>query len=145
MESYGSPRLSPKGPCGVDGEVIWGDCPNGWYVFPMGFNRTAVVGAGLPVVATTKPQKMLRTKAFVVPSEIAQFYVINRIELGVGGQQISQDVMPGSMFSEVSTQNCLAMETGQIGIDMQINATNVDTVDHPFHCGMFAYASGRQC
>lgn len=145
MESYGPPRLTPKGPCGTDGAITWGDCPNGWYVFPMGFNRTATVAGGAPAVAQTKPQKMLRTKAFVIGSEIAQYYVVNRIELGVGGQQISTDPMPGSMFSEVSTQNCLAMETGQPGYDMTVNATNIDTDEHPFHCGMFAYASGRTC
>lgn len=97
----------------------------------MGLSMAAVQpGATVDIIA--RPQEIFRGRRLVVPSTIAQHFMIEDIKVGRTSQFVSSGRQPAVAFSEVSTGDNLSLKTCSPGMDIVLKVTNIGEEEFNF-------------
>ncbi len=109
--------------------------------YPLGFKSPATTPAGGSGTATASPQVTFRPETLIVTSDIASFFTIDDIIIGKNSQSVSAEPLPAAMFTEVAVNTGLNLDTANLGTQMALRFTNVDTVDpHTFRASLVGTA-----
>lgn len=115
-----------------------------WNNRPSDFLRPAsarehVIGFG-PTLVTAKstaifqaqPQVVFRGTRLIIPSSLAENFVINDIRVGRDSQKISAASIPATAFSELAVGVHLGLDTATPGILITLSVTNTSSEDQTF-------------
>ena len=80
-------------------------------------------GATVDIIA--RPQEIFRGRRLVIPSSIAQFFMVEDVKVGRTSQFVSSGRQPALVFSELSTGDNLSLKTCSPGMDIVLKVTNV--------------------
>jgi hypothetical protein len=90
----------------------------------MGLSLAAVQpGATVDIIA--RPQEIFRGRRLVIPSTIAQFFMVEDVKVGRTSQFVSSGRQPALVFSELSTGDNLSLKTCSPGMDIVLKVTNI--------------------
>ena len=101
--------------------------------------REHVIGFG-PTLVTAKstaifqaqPQVVFRGTRLIIPSSLAENFVINDIRVGRDSQKISAASIPATAFSELAVGVHLGLDTATPGILITLSVTNTSSEDQTF-------------
>jgi hypothetical protein len=98
-------------------------------VYPLNFRQS--VAAGDTVTLTVRPQKAFSVTKIVVPSSIADLFVINQISVGTVPQIVGNDGagVLAQVFSEGAQDVGVFFDVAVPGIDLSVQVENLDTVN----------------
>ena len=102
---------------------------------PLGFAPT-VVAAGATAQIPAAPQNIIRGETLCIPSDIAFFVSIVDIKVGNSSQLVEAVELPGAMYTEVSRNNQLSLDSAQLGSQLSIQVRNNDAVPLTFRAGI---------
>lgn len=104
--------------------------------YPLGFDSREDIGPGLGFPVEAWPQTLFRGERLVVPSAIAEDFVLNDIIVGKDSQKVAPDPLPAEVFTEVGVDVNLNLDTAQPGVIITLNVTNIDTDPHRFRAAL---------
>lgn len=136
----------PMGPAAMQMRQARTVDPNAVYVddtqptkrrrYPLGFDSRDDIGPGLGFPVEAWPQTLFRGERLVVPSAIAEDFVLNDIIVGKDSQKVAPDPLPAEVFTEVGVDVNLNLDTAQPGVIITLNVTNIDTDPHRFRAAL---------
>lgn len=111
---------------GVDPRVyaMQNQCPTEARRYTLSFQQTIAAGATVDVIRF--PQVVFRGERLFVPSTIAPNFDIVSITIGNRPQFAAAGATPAEIFSEVSINNELGLDTAQPGVQVILQVTNRD-------------------
>ena len=72
-----------------------------------------------------------------MPSNIAPFFLITDIKIGTKGQMVSDDGVHAMVFSEVSENANVTLDTATVGNSISIHYENIDDEERTFSATLF--------
>jgi hypothetical protein len=111
--------------------------PNQRRRYPLGFSRAKPVKAGGNGILRAHPQQIFRGERLFVPSNIAPFFLITDIKIGTKGQMVSDDGVHAMVFSEVSENANVTLDTATVGNSISIHYENIDDEERTFSATLF--------
>lgn len=117
---------------GVDPRVyaMQNQCPTEARRYTLSFSQTIAGGATVDVIRF--PQVVFRGERLFVPSTIAPNFDIVSITIGNRPQFAAAGATPAEIFSEVSINNELGLDTAQPGVQVILQVTNRDAEEQEF-------------
>ena len=117
---------------GVDPRVyaVQDQCPTEARRYTLSFTQT--IPAGLTQDVTRFPQVVFRGERLFVPSTIGANFDIVSITIGNRPQFAAAGSMPAEIFSEVSINNELGLDTAQPGVQVILQVSNRTAQDQEF-------------
>ena len=109
--------------------------PNRYFEQPLGFVQKAIATVSTGS-AVSKPQDVFRPTRLLIPSPICPFFTIQNLRIGTSSQLVGTTEMPAQVYSELAVGAAFLLGTANIGIEISIDVTNVDTVTHDFRAVM---------
>lgn len=101
---------------------------------PLGFDSVTDVTKSTSAKITSRPQVTFRPDRLVVAAAVAEFFLIDDLKIGKNSQLTSGDSIPAEAFSNLSVGVGMKMDTANIGIDIVLSVTNIDSAsDHRFN------------
>ena len=95
-------------------------------VYGMGVDSGVDIAIGatlqLPGIGAQKP---FLAQLLIVPSELAPFFTLDRIEVGTNNMMVASAPQPASAYSEVSVNNILNLDAMGPGINFILTVTNI--------------------
>lgn len=91
--------------------------------FIIGFGPTSVAAA-TTAIFQAQPQLIFRGSRLIIPSTIANNFVVNDIRVGKDSQAVSANPIPAAAFSELGVGVALGLDTATPGILITLSVAN---------------------
>jgi hypothetical protein len=115
--------------------VVKRSAPTARRRLPLGFAPT-VVGIGATAQIPAAPQNSIRGETLCIPSDIAFDVSIVDIKVGNASQLVEAVELPGAMYTEVSRNNQLSLDSAQLGSQLSIQVRNNSVAALTFRAGI---------
>ena len=103
--------------------------------YALGLGSTSVAGNSSANI-NVQPQVIFRPERLVVPSNLAEDFLITDIKVGKNSQLVSTGALPAVMFTEQAFGVRLKMDTAQISMFVTVSVTNQNPAARNFQGGL---------
>lgn len=103
--------------------------------FIIGFGPAAV-NALSTAIFQAQPQLIFRGSRLIVPSSLANNFVINDIRVGKDSQAVSANPIPAATFSELAVGVALGLDTATPGILITLSTSNTTNAQQTFSASL---------
>lgn len=97
--------------------------------FAQGPNGAVSFSAGQTGTLSARPQRVFQTERLVIPSTVSPYFVIRDLVIGRDSMFVNSEAAAAEVFSQTGVGVSLRGFIARPGIDININLTNIDTVN----------------
>lgn len=134
----GFAAVTGPGMCGVDPNYSCYSCR----VYPLIVDSGTDVKAGTTVeIPVTNAQFTICMQKLVIASDIAPFFILNDVSVGMCTTAANKGRQYASVYSEVACCNIVNYPCVGCNTDVSITVTNIDDEDHLFLATFFGTAA----
>jgi len=109
----------------VQGAAVRSRGPRALRQYPLGFSKAAVAPSAT-VQVISRPQVTFRPQRIVIPASVASNFSIADVRIGKNSQLVSSDELPAELFLPDAVNVLLALDTANIGQDVELTVRNLD-------------------
>lgn len=97
--------------------------------FPQGPNGATSFAASQTGTLSARPQRVFQTERLAIPSTVSPYFVIRDLVIGRDSMLVNSEAVSAEIFSQTGVGVGLRGFIARPGIDININLSNIDTVN----------------